>query len=98
MDSLYSLAWYPVMMAWYFLIPLIVAGLFYGLTRNFRRVLPLITFLSVWILLGALANGNAGTVLRMRDMVTPFLLILASAGGWYLSSEWGGRRNHTDEA
>ncbi len=84
MDSLFSLAWYPIMAMWYLLLPLILAGFLFSLFWNAKRSLYLICFLGAWILLGALTNGNAGTVLRMRDMVLPFLLILASAGGWGL--------------
>ncbi len=73
---------YPQMILWYGLLPFALLGAWFCLRRNFQRSGFLVTTLAVWILIGALAGGNVGLLFRIRDMVTPFLLILASTGLW----------------
>ena len=71
---------HPQMMVWYALLPFAVVGTFLSFGRNFRRSGFLAATLAVWILIGALASGNIGLLFRVRDMVTPFIIVVAVAG------------------
>ncbi len=77
------LAVYPQMVFWYLLTPLCLWGIWVSLRCNPAALLPALLLLS-WTCLGALSNGNVGTVFRLRDMVTPWALLFASAGFWAL--------------
>lgn len=72
----------PQMMFWYVALFFAGVGILFALVRMWRRSFPLLLITAAWTLLGALTNGNVGTVFRMRDMVTPFFLIFASVGWW----------------
>jgi len=79
--GLLSAAAMPQMIIWYLLIPFMLVGIARSL-RGGQAVwafFPLATVMG-WILLGAISMGNVGTLFRIRDMVTPFLLLYASAG------------------
>lgn len=70
----------PQTMVWYTLLPFVLIGLWQVLRRRVRDNLFIVLTIVAWIFLGGLTTGNVGTVFRMRDMVTPFLMIYASAG------------------
>lgn len=80
MDSFSLLLAYPQMVLWYFLLPFMFLGVVWSLRWNLRRTLFLVLTVATWVLMGALSNGNVGTVFRIRDMVTPFFLAFACAG------------------
>lgn len=71
---------HPQMVVWYALLPFALVGALLSFGGNFRRSGFLAATLAVWILIGSLACGNVGLVFRVRDMVTPFVIIVAAAG------------------
>jgi hypothetical protein len=77
---------------WYGVLALSAVGAFVGCKRRARKVFFLVVVAAVWILLGALTNGNVGTVFRMRDMITPILLLFAAAGAVAIESYCEGAR------
>ncbi len=86
MDNFFALLSYPQMIVWYFALPLSLAGLGAAARWNLRRSLPLLLTLSTWIIMGALTSGNVGTVFRIRDMITPLMLLFTCAGAWIVCS------------
>ena len=76
------------MMLWYLIVGLAAVGVWWSLRWNSRRGLFPVTALAAWLMVGALTNGNIGTVIRMRDMITPFVVLFAGAGGWALAGGW----------
>lgn len=98
--DLLSTLFIPQMILWYFLFPLILVGMGAGLLRNFRNNFFLVLSCSGWALMSALSIANIGTLIRLRDMTTPFLLIFAAAGFWVLCRGFNGfitetsRENH----
>jgi len=78
-----SAAVMPQMIIWYLLSPFMLTGIARSLREGqvARAFFPLATVIG-WILLGGISMGNVGTLFRVRDMVTPFLLLYASAGLW----------------
>lgn len=80
MRSLRELAFLPEHLFWYVLLALVPAGVVAGWRRD-----PLVT--SLWLGFGlptavalALTTGNVGTLLRLRGLVTPYLVWLAALG------------------
>lgn len=71
---------YPQMIVWYALFPFAVVGILQGLRKRRKNTLALILTTIIFTGIGSLANGNTGTVFRLRDMVTPLFLILGCAG------------------
>lgn len=71
---------YPQLIVWYALFPFAVIGLILGLRKKQEEFLALVLTMAIFTGVGALANGNIGTLLRQRDMVTPLFLILGCAG------------------
>lgn len=65
---------------WYILILFSIQGILIGLRYNLKKVLILISYLFLTSSFLALASGNIGTMLRHRDMVTPFYLIFSAVG------------------
>lgn len=87
----------PQMVLWYFLLPLALIGVVAGIRWNVWNCGFLVLTGSAWILVGALSNGNVGTLIRLRDMVTPIVLIFASAGFWiFVRGREGFSREATD--
>lgn len=80
-----TLLFLPQMIIWYGLLPLALVGIAAALAWNLWNCLFLAAPLLAWILVGALSNGNIGTLVRGRDMVTPMVLIFAAAGLWALA-------------
>lgn len=79
MGSAPGLAVYPQMVFWYFALAFAAAAVFRGVAAS-PPGLFLLLVLASWLGIGALTNGNVGTVFRFRDMVTPLVLILACLG------------------
>lgn len=80
MDNLGLLLLSPQMVVWYLVLPVALFGIVWSLARNLNRSLFLVLALTGVTLLLALSSGSVGTAFRMRDVVTPFFLIFASAG------------------
>jgi hypothetical protein len=85
----------PQMAFW--MVALIFAA--YGMWAVFRwrrwTALSIVLVAAAWTFLGAIISGNVGTVFRMRDMVTPFYLIPASAGLWFFMQRSPTRSSHS---
>ena len=62
--------------------PFIIMGLLMALRYQARKVIPLTAFLVIFTPLLALTEGSVGTVIRHRDMLIPFLIILGVAGAY----------------
>ena len=75
----------PQMLVWYFLLPLALIGMGAAVWWNSRGSVFLVVTVSAWILMSALSNANIGTTIRIRDMMTPILLIFSAAGLWALA-------------
>lgn len=75
-----SMLIYPQMILWYALLPFLAWGAWFSIRWSARTSLFLGTTLAAWIAISALASGNVALVFRVRDMVTPFLLVFASVG------------------
>ena len=71
---------YPQMIVWYLLLPFSIIGIWEGLRQAQPKTLALILSTIVFVASGSLPNGNVGTAFRLRDMVTPLVLILSCAG------------------
>lgn len=80
MPTISELITYPQMIIWYFLIACSIAGFLVGLRYKRSKALGIIIFSVLMIVLNSLVEGNKGTMFRHRDMLTPFILIFASAG------------------
>ena len=81
-DNASLLLVYPQMVAWYAVLLLASLGMAWSLRWNTRRSLFLLLMLAAWTSIGALTNGNLGTLVRIRDMVSPLFLVFACAGLW----------------
>lgn len=81
----FQLAVYPQLLFWYYCLFFAVIGVGFSFLRGVegRTVCLLLGLVSLSIV-GALPSGNAGTVFRLRDMITPLVLIFTCAGvrGW----------------
>ena len=49
------------------------------------RLPLLVAAFVVWTLMGSLSNANIGTLIRLRDMVTPIVLLFAAGGLWVVA-------------
>ncbi len=72
----------PQMIFWYFLLPFALVGVGAGLRWKPWDCCFLVLVLSAWITMGAISNANIGTLIRLRDMVTPIVLLFAAVGLW----------------
>ena len=80
MRSLSERAFLPEHLLWYMILALLVPGVRAGWKRD-----PLVTSLLLGYALPtaaalALTNGNVGTLLRLRGLVTPYLIWLSALG------------------
>jgi len=67
------------MCIWYVLIFFAAAGLFFSLKRGFFKAdFIFIAYFIVMLSVLAVTGGNVGTIFRMRDVITPIVLIFAS--------------------
>lgn len=76
---------------WYALLALAAAGLAASLQKKKPGRLYLLFPMAAFSLLIGLTSGNVGTLFRIRDLITPFLLVFSAAGlDWLLRPEWVG--------
>lgn len=87
LDNMFTVIIYPQVIAWYLVLPFAFWGIWSALRQNIRDTLAIVLTMPVWIFIGALTNGNVGTVFRIRDMITPFMLIFACAQIWRLTAQ-----------
>lgn len=81
-DTAFEILAYPQMVLWYFCLPLALWGMVVSLKTRPRDSLALVLLLITWVFGVALRGGNIGTAFRMRDMVSPLVLLFACVGGW----------------
>jgi hypothetical protein len=67
---------------WYLCLGAAVWGIIVTVRRHRGDVALLLAVMALWVLIAAMTGGNIGTAFRMRDMVTPFLLLFACVGAW----------------
>ncbi len=70
---------YPLALLNMALCPFVMVGCWRGLQKD-PALLPLMGFMLVVAFVVGLHNGNVGTVVRIKDMVMPFYLVLAAVG------------------
>ncbi len=70
----------PEMLAWYALIPQVVAGIAYTLRRRFASALPIATFALFATVSYALVESNLGTAYRHRAQVVVLFLVFGAVG------------------
>lgn len=75
-----SLASFPQIIIWYFLLPFAAIGILMQLTNNCRKSLILILYFLIIGSILALTGGNIGTDFRTRDVLTPLFLLFSSFG------------------
>lgn len=75
-----ELAFLPEQMAWYALLALLPFGIVIGWRRDPLTTSMLIGYALPTAAVVALTNGNVGTLLRLRGLVTPFLLWIGVLG------------------
>ena len=80
MCSVLSLASFPQMIIWYMMLPFGIAGIFIQMKRDKKMALAFLAFfLSIGTIL-AMTGGNIGTDLRIRDMLSPLIIVFSSIG------------------
>lgn len=77
-SSKLSMAAFPQMLIWYFLLPFSVWGILIQLKFNWRKNAIFIIYLFIIGSVLSLTGGNIGTVFRARDMLTPIFLFFSS--------------------
>jgi len=92
MYSTIMLVAYPQMIAWYLLFPISVFGIFNKFKTLWKKKMVFAVFLSFTIALFSLSGGNIGTDFRIRDALTPVILIFAAKGILEIASRLSQRK------
>lgn len=79
-QSLTELAFIPAQLLWYCLVVLACIGLLPGIRRHSLLTISLGAHAVVAAFIVTASMGNVGTLVRHRDMITPFVVWLASLG------------------
>ena len=79
-SSKLSLVSMPQMLIWYFLIPFSIVGILMQLRRNWKKSLVLVVYFVVIGSILSVTGGNIGTDFRIRDVLTPIVLLFSSIG------------------
>jgi len=92
MASLSELAFFPEHVAWWMLVLFLPIGVVAGWRRDRMTTALLIGFALPTAAAVALTNGNVGTLLRLRGLVTPYLIWIGVLGAlsvaeWLLTRE-----------
>jgi len=77
-SSLPMLSSLPQMIFWYILIFYSFLGMGISLRYNFNDSLILVLYLFVMVSILAVTGGNIGTIFRLREVITPTLIIFSS--------------------
>jgi hypothetical protein len=80
MRSASQLLFLPAQMIWYGTFLLVLAGFMPGLRRHALLTLTIAAYGVAGAFIVGLNNGNAGTLVRLRDVVTAFVVWLAALG------------------
>jgi hypothetical protein len=80
MASRSELAFLPEHLVWYLLLFFLPAGILAGWKRDPLFTAVLIGYVVPTAVAVAITNGNVGTLLRMRGLVSPYLLWLSAIG------------------
>jgi hypothetical protein len=75
-----ELAFLPEHVVWYVLLLLLPAGVVYGWRQDPMLTSLLLGFAIPTAVVVALTTGNVGTLLRLRGLVTPYLIWLSAVG------------------
>lgn len=78
--SVSELAFLPAQIAWYGMFVLALAGFLPGLRRHALLTLTITAYGLAGASIVALNNGNVGTLIRLRDVVTPVVVWLSAMG------------------
>lgn len=70
----------PQMILWYFILPISFLGILLTLRYKFKIILPVLFFVIAMLFVFSLSEGNIGTAVRHREVLTPFLLLFSSVG------------------
>ena len=84
LQSTSALAFLPAQIAWYATFVVALAGFLPGLRRHALLTLTIAAYGLVGASIVGLNNGNVGTLVRLRDVVTPFLVWLTGMGAAFI--------------
>lgn len=79
-DKKSILFYYPVSMIWDTLFLFFIIGLLVSIRYHFKDSIFLVSTFIIILVWLSLAEGNVGTVIRHRDMITPIYIIFSSLG------------------
>jgi len=71
---------YLQIIIWYFLLIFSIPGISEQLKHNWRKSLVFVLYLLIVGSIISFTGGNIGTVFRIRDMLTPIILLFSSVG------------------
>jgi hypothetical protein len=80
--SLRELAYLPEQLLWYAVLVLLPIGAIAGWRRDPLVTCLLLGYCAPTACVLALTNGNVGTLLRLRGLVTPYLVWVSAVGFW----------------
>jgi hypothetical protein len=87
-----EIALLPEQLVWYLILLGLPAGIVAGWRRDRWTVAVLIGFAVPIAVAVALTNGNVGTLVRLRGLVTPYLLWIGALGLLVMADALAGRR------
>lgn len=79
-SSIFQLFSYLQMIIWYLLLPFVFVGIAFAVRYKLKDSLVILIYLFIVTSAFALIEGNMGSALRHRDLVSPFYFIFASVG------------------
>ena len=79
-QSVLSVASFPQVIIWYIILPFSISGIFIQLKTNREMTLALLAFLLSAGTIFAMTGGNIGTDFRMRDMLSPLIMLFSAIG------------------
>ena len=96
--SLGELAYLPEHLLWFVMLAALPAGLVAGWRRDSLVTVCLIGFILPTVAALALGQGNVGTLIRLRGLVTPYLFWIGALGVWTIAARFarGARGNDAD--
>jgi hypothetical protein len=85
MASLSELAFFPEHVLWWLIVVFVPVGCVAGWRSDRRATALFIGFVLPTAAALAVTNGNVGTLLRLRGLITPFMIWLAAFGAFALA-------------
>ncbi len=80
---------YPQAIIWYFLLFSAIIGIIIAVRYRFKLSFVILSYIFIVTSGFALSEGNVGSTLRHRDLITPFYFIFASVGLMHLFKPGG---------